>query len=345
MGMKAGPCLAIGLGAFLVAASVSGLSHAAPQSDALKALRVALTDRYPALKAVLIERGGCPVFEFYKAGVEPDTRLPLHSMTKSVLSALIGLAIDHGDLSLTNTIGEIVPEAAGLGIDPRVRGITVRQLMTMTAGLDAEAKPPSGMMLADLWRWSLTRPILSEPGRDFRYDNFGANLLSVMLTKRIGQSAAGFAQTKLFDSMDIRNYTWLDDGDGHSVGAYGLWMTARDMAKIGVLYLQRGRWTGKQVVPESFVASSTRKQNDGGPPFYGAYGYFWWIKPTKSGPMAFFAAGSDGQLIYGVPKLDLVIVIASDKSPEGGVVAFANDVILPAAIASKACGRTGHEFR
>ena len=154
-----------------------------------------------------------------------------------------------------------------------------------------------------------------------------------MLTRRLGRTAERFAQAVLFEPLAIRNYDWRDDGDGHSIGATGLRLTAREMAKIGVLYLRHGRWNGRQVVADAFVARSISKQNAGGTPFLGAYGYLWWIKRTRAGLNAFFAAGSDGQLIYVVPKLDLVAVLASDSAPPGGSVAFLNEVVLPTAAA------------
>ena len=307
-------------------------------ADPAATLQADLRQHYATVKAVLIWRGGCPLFEFYRAGVDADTRLPLYSVTKSVLSILLGLAIEHGDLAFDQTLGDFLPEAREPNIAPRVRGITVRQLMTMTAGFDAEAKPKPGVP-PDLWRWSLARPLLSAPGQQFRYDNSAANLLSVMLTRRTGRTADDLARAALFEPMNIRNTSWVDDGDGHSIGAYGLWLTAREMAKIGVLYLRHGRWNGRQLVPDAYVVRSVSQQNAGGTPFRGAYGYLWWIKRTKTGLDAFFAAGSDGQLIYVVPRLDLVVVLASESTPPGGSVAFMNDIVLPvaAALAQRSC--------
>ena len=158
-------CAALVLGAAL-ACPPAGSAAERPgpaTADPAQTLQVALRDRFPTVKAVLIWRGGCPRFEFYKAGVDAETRLPLYSVTKSVLSALLGLAIDRGALGLDQTLGDLLPEARAPGIDPRVRGITMRQLMTMTAGFDAEAKPKPGPT-PDPWRWSLARPLLSVPG-------------------------------------------------------------------------------------------------------------------------------------------------------------------------------------
>jgi CubicO group peptidase (beta-lactamase class C family) len=106
-------------------------------------------------------------------------------------------------------------------------------------------------------------------------------------------------------------------------------LTARDMAKIGALYLQHGRWGDKQIVSEAFVAESTTKQTDGGPPLNAGYGYLWWIDSTKTNLAAFFAAGTGSQAIYVVPKLNVVVAVQADKI-RGGSQNFINDVILPA---------------
>jgi CubicO group peptidase (beta-lactamase class C family) len=103
------------------------------------------------------------------------------------------------------------------------------------------------------------------------------------------------------------------------------------MAKLGLLYLQRGRWGDKQIVSAGYVADSTAKHNDGGAPVRASYGYLWWVRHGDTGPDAFFAAGKGSQIIYVVPKLDLVVAVASLSSVPGGSVRFVNDVLLPAA--------------
>jgi CubicO group peptidase (beta-lactamase class C family) len=109
-------------------------------------------------------------------------------------------------------------------------------------------------------------------------------------------------------------------------------LTARDMVKIGLLYLQHGRWGSKQIVSSDYVADSTAKHHNGpGPTRAAAYGYLWWSKPTKTGLDAFFATGLGSQLIYVVPKLDLTVAMTSGTNIEGGSVNFVNDVVLPAA--------------
>jgi len=110
----------------------------------------------------------------------------------------------------------------------------------------------------------------------------------------------------------------------------GLLLTGRDMAKIGLLYLQRGRWRERQVVSEAYVLDSTRKHSDGGEPANAGYGYLWWTKPISDGSLAYFAAGHQGQLILNIPNRNLVVALASASSLPGEVAKFISEVLLPA---------------
>jgi CubicO group peptidase (beta-lactamase class C family) len=290
-----------------------------------------LEKTYPTVRAVVVSRGDCAVFEYYRKDVDPGTRSPVNSVTKSVLSILVGIAIDKGYLRLDEKLSEAAPDAFDDNVDPRARDITIRDLLTKTEGFaesgeyTATVSYPDG----DLWRFMLNRPVKYTPGTHFRYDEIGANLLSVILSRAIKQSAERFAQDSLLDPLHIDNYDWLSDAEGHLFGEFHLKLTARDMAKIGALFLQHGRWGDKQIVSEAFVTESTTKQNDGGPPVNAGYGYLWWIARTKTNLAAFFAAGYGGQAIYVVPKLNVAIAVKADKIP-GGSQNFINGVILPA---------------
>ena len=333
----------------LVAAALSAVMAAsaalAPTADRARAARSApaanlesfstvpaiLAEKYPGVRAVVVARGDCVVFEYYRKGVTAGTRSPVYSVTKSVLSILVGIAIDRGYLRLDEKLSELLPEASEANVDPLVREITVRDLLTMTAGF---APKPADVKIGDptssMWRRLVDRPMRDAPGSRFAYDTYDQNLLSVMLSRAIKEDARRFARRNLFDPLRIENYSWTVDSEGYLIGATSLFLTARDMAKIGVLYLQMGRWGDRRIVSSAFVSASTTKQSEGGPPSNAAYGYFWWIGKTKTGDDAFFAAGQNDQLVYVVPKRDLVVALAADSVPGGGVN-LVNDAILPAA--------------
>jgi CubicO group peptidase (beta-lactamase class C family) len=290
-----------------------------------------LEKTYPTVKAVVVSRGDCAIFEYYRSGIGTDTRLPVYSVTKSVLSILVGIAIDKGFLRLDEKLSEVAPDAFDGSVDPRARDITIRNLLTKTEGFAESGKYATKASYpdADLWRWMLNRPVKYAPGTHFRYDEVGSNLLSVILSRAVKQNEESFAQDNLFNPLHIVNYDWLSDADGHLFGETHLRLSARDMAKIGALYLHQGRWGDRQIVSEAFVAESTTKQNEGGPPVNTGYGYLWWIDKTKTNLSAFFAAGSGSQAIYVVPKLNIVATVSADKIPAGSQH-FINDVILPA---------------
>lgn len=316
----------------LSAEPLPGTPPAAAGMDAERQTELSetLRENYRSIRAVVVLHGDLPVFEYFRHGTSPNDLLPVHSVTKSVMSILVGVALGQAAFnSLDQHLGDLLPEALEPGADPRVREITIRHLLTMSSGFNPTsigALPPS----ARLWAWSLHRPMLDAPGRQFNYDNGASHLLSVVLTRAIRQDPRSFAQQHLFGPLGIENYVWLLDDEGNLQGSSGLSLTARDMAKIGRLFLRSGRWNGMQLVPETYVTDATQQHNHGGSPVRAAdYGYLWWITRPPEETAAYFAAGYGGQLIYVVPARDLVIVIAGDASGAGGR-RLINQAILPA---------------
>src|SRR6185437_15881385 len=308
----------------------AGASTLAP--PALSDLPTLLATKYPTLRALVLARGNCSIFEYYRNNVDADTQSSVYSVTKSVLSILVGIAIDEGYLRLDQKLPEILPEAFNENSDPRARDITVRDILTKTEGFaetgsgDFKVGPPG----SGLWAWMLNRPVKYAHGTHFRYDGVGSDLLAVVLSHAIKQNAADFARRKLFDPLQISNYSWPSDTEGYLHGESGLLLTARDMAKIGLLYFHHGRWGDRQIVSDAYVQDSTTRHSDGGPPVKVAgYGYQWWVSQTRSGADAFFASGYKSQLIYVVPKLDLVVAVSAN-SVLGGSEKLIADVVLPA---------------
>jgi CubicO group peptidase (beta-lactamase class C family) len=313
-----------------VVASMLGLFLGLAPVAAAQDARDSLAERYPGLRALVIARGNCIAFEYYRKDIGAETQSPMQSVTKSVLSILIGIAIDEGYLRLDEKLSEIFPDVFDENTDPLARDITVRDVLTKTEGF-AEANP-GDFKVSDaapekerMWRSMLNRKVKYPRGTHFRYDGIGSDLLSVVLSKAIKQDAGDFAKRKLFDPLGIANYTWYADSEGYLHGERGLHLTARDMAKIGILYLQHGRWGEKQIVSADYVQDSTTRHNDGGPPVNAGYGYQWWI--SKNGNV-FFAAGRNDQLISVTPKRDLVLAVAADTIP-GGTVRFVMNAVLP----------------
>src|SRR4051812_28092586 len=251
----------------LMLALLPGLASVAAAQDAKAPAdpKASLAERTPGLRALVIARGNCIAFEYYRKDIGAETQSPVQSVTKSVLSILIGIAIDEGYLRLDQKLSDIFPEAFDENSDSLATEITVADVLTKTEGF-AETGPGDFKMNGAaprkerIWQWMLARRVAYPRGTHFRYDGIGSDLLSVVLSKAIRQDAGDFAKRKLFDPLQITNYTWYADSEGYLHGEVGLHLTARDMAKIGILYLQQGRWGDAQVVSDGYVRDSTTRR-------------------------------------------------------------------------------------
>jgi CubicO group peptidase (beta-lactamase class C family) len=299
-----------------------GWEVATPESQGMDPGMLAWADQRfaaetPLLSSVVVVKGGRIVYERTANGYAPEERFHAWSVGKSVTNIAVGIALDEGALtSLDQTLGELIPDRIPEGADPRVWGITVEQLLTMTAGWAWDgrinfARAPE----TDDLDLMLGRPLQCDPGTCFEYDSGSSNLLSYIVQVRTGQLMADYLGPRLFEPLGIEQPYWITTEDGATRGGGGLYLTAREMAKIGYLYLNGGRWGEQQIVSRDWVERSTREHASGygffsgvniGP---GAYGYHWWIA-YPSGYQAFVASGYGGQLVYVVPDLDLVVVTA-----------------------------------
>ena len=269
---------------------------------------------------LLIARHGRLVAERYFRGSSGHRLHNLKSASKSVLSALTGMAIDQGLLDLEQPIADILPEAAELDGTGR-QAITVRHLLTMTSGLESTSFGNYGSWVASRnWvRAALARPLQAEPGTRFSYSTGGTHLLSATLARAAGRSTHDFAREHLFDPLGIRRSAWARDRQGVHMGGNNLSLLPRDMLKFGQLYLNRGRWAGQQLLPWQWVDESTRPGHvgpRGRGRLYGGYGYLWWLRgPRERG--AYIASGYGGQYIYVAPAEDLVVVVISTEASKG----------------------------
>ncbi|KQZ88558.1 hypothetical protein ASD62_03760 [Phycicoccus sp. Root563] len=262
----------------------------------------------------------------------------VHSVTKSVIATLIGIALSEGRLhSLDDTLATMLPQHSG-EMNSTVGSITLRQLLTMTAGLPPDqpnGDPPTSLSGAD-WVGNILRTgTVAPPGRSFAYSSAGSHLLSAILTHATGKSALDYARPHLFDPLGINtrnaveprtadkaaiaaydkaDFAWPKDPRGIQLGFGALKMAPRDMAKLGQLYLDGGRWNGRQVVPAQWVEASTTAQvatQSAHGALAESYGYQWWVTQEKGHP-AYAAFGFGGQVVEVVPDLRLVVVMATE---------------------------------
>ena len=288
-------------------------------------------DEYNAVHGCLIVKNGLLVYEEYFHGFRREKLHRLYSVTKSVTSALIGIAIDRGQIGgVDETVVSFFPEYVDEGWDHAKDAITLEHLLTMTAGLKydehsyAYSDPRNShtqMTEARDWmRWTLEQPLVARPGTRFAYSTGNSQLFSGIIHKATGLYANQFAEECLFAPLGIQDYFWTIGGNFPATGGSngGLKLCARDMAKFGYVYLTGGRWKGVQVVPEEWVEESlvSRIQAWGG----AQYGYQWWIHRSRVAgtEIDWFAAHGHGdQLIALFPSLDLVVVLTcgNEQSP------------------------------
>jgi CubicO group peptidase (beta-lactamase class C family) len=256
--------------------------------------------------SVLVLKHGRIVRESYYNGLKRTDRIPVFSVTKSVTSALVGIALADGRLrSVDEKLTDFFP-----GADPRIR---LRQLLSMTAGYGRQ------LNFGDTDSASLaSRPLVNAPGTTFNYDSGSSDLLAAILARTTGTSIVDYAQTHLFTPMGIHDVRWPG-----SHGASGLLLSPRELLAFGRLYLDRGKWKGRQVVPARWVQTSTRPHvriarergvTDG-------YGYDWWVQ-TERKPF-FTAHGYLGQALVVFPQLDEVVVVTSSHEDSGGTLRLA----------------------
>jgi CubicO group peptidase (beta-lactamase class C family) len=220
----------------------------------------------------------------------------VHSVTKSVVATLAGLAIRNGSLAFETRLDDLVDESLFRG-DEQKRRISIEHLLTMTAGLDADT-PHDIDEIADRddsWiAGPLAAPLLAEPGTRFSYNNGAAHVLGAAIARATETPLVRFADEQLFKPLGVCDYRWPTDPGGNALGYGHLELRPCDLLRIGLLYLDGGRWNGLQLLPESFVAAATTPHSAGGPPEGTSYGYLWWI--TEDGGYRSFFAGSSSRV-------------------------------------------------
>jgi CubicO group peptidase (beta-lactamase class C family) len=264
-------------------------------------------------QGVVVVRGGEIVAEWYAPGEDQDSWAASWSVAKSVVSALIGIAIDEGDIpSIDEPMTTYYPEWKA---DERAE-ITLRDVLEMSAGLkwnedyapdDLDASDVVRMVLKerDQLAYAASRPVESPPGTVFNYSSGASMLLSGVLEQATGTKPADYAAEKLWDPIQVDKVDMWSDAEGHTLTYCCVDTTSRDFARFGLLYLNEGRWGTEQVVPESWVADSL----EGSRAAPDTYGLQWWLEDVEGVPGDLFQAlGHDDQYIYAIPSLDLVVV-------------------------------------
>jgi CubicO group peptidase (beta-lactamase class C family) len=284
-------------------------------SEVLSDALVYVKKREMALHSLLIVRHGYVVLDAYFYPYAGEYAHDVASVTKSITSSLIGIAIKKGYIrDMNRAVFAFFPALIERNLGAEKKQITIRDLLSMSSGLNCGYGPGEPELLAmlksdDYVQFMFDLPVLAKPGTEFGYCSGGMHLLSAIITRATGMSALAFAQEHLFAPLGIKEVFWPSDSHGINHGWGDLQMHPRDMAKIGYLYLNRGQWDGYQILASDWVDESTREQILL-PDERGGYGYGWWIAPREFAGM-YAARGRGGQRILVWPEKDLLVVITA----------------------------------
>lgn len=303
---------AIALAAALGAARAqSGAS--APTFDFSRA--VASGESMPRLHSILVSIGEEIVLERYFNGHGADDPQNVKSVSKSLISALVGIAIEEGYIGGTD---EPIAEYFGeqLADDPAKQRITIGHLLSMQAGLETTSNRNFGAWVqSDDWiEFALEQPMRDAPGGRMIYSTGNTHLLSAILTRATGMSTLEFARRHLGRPLGFHLSAWPQDPQGIYRGGNDMELTPRQMLEFGRLYLNGGRAGGRQIVPAEWIEASWNPRTESRREEGRHYGYGWWIR-EMAGYTATYAWGYGGQFILLVPELDLVVVTTSSSLP------------------------------
>jgi CubicO group peptidase (beta-lactamase class C family) len=286
------------------------------RSDRLEQM-LAEAERMGPLTSLLVARRDSVVVERYYRGMRPDRAVNVKSVSKTLMSPLVGIAIRDGLLEGVNQpLRELLPDYYDVldrrgEPEPRKDRIELHHLLSMRTGIETTSFGNYGAWVSSTdWAYDqLRRPMVCDPGECHEYSTGNTHLLSVILTRKSGRSLRRYMLDELFGPMGIGLGEWDRDPQGRFLGGNNMSLRPRDMLKFGQLYLDGGVYEGRQLVPADWIEASWLSY--GSSPWNGhGYGYLWW-REVWGGELVYFAWGYGGQFIVVAPRLDLVVVATS----------------------------------
>jgi CubicO group peptidase (beta-lactamase class C family) len=293
-----------------------------PEAEGMNAARLAagaaaIARRKLAIHAFLVVRHGKLVLERYGKDrgrqLGPEDMHELHSVTKTLTAALVGLAIADGKIASVKARALDWFPGDGIAEREAKAGMTVEDLLTMRSGLRYDEGASEGLFREATCAAEavLAEPLLFDPGKRWSYSSGNFQILAEIVRRATGKLPLAYADERILRPLGITDVRWGSDEGGTQLGGWGLFLRPRDLARFGYLYLQAGRWEGRQVLPEAWVIESMKERTD--TPWAGGYGYGGWI--PRVGVPAFTMRGYLGQEVYVFPRKDLVVVFTADLPP------------------------------
>ena len=283
------------------------------------------------LHSFMVVRHGQVIAEGWWKPEAADKPHVLWSLSKSFNSTAVGLAAKEKKLSLEDPVLKFFPAEAPAEPSDNLKAMRVRDLLTMSGGHDVE--PKFDLTVGPSVREFLAHPVTHTPGTWFRYNTPGSYMLSAIVTKATGQTVLDFLKPRLFGPLGIENPEWGATAEGFNFGGYGLFVRTEDIAKFGQLYLQKGKWNGKQLLPEKWIEAATSKQVDNdkapsgkNPDWRQGYGFQFW----RCQHNAFRGDGRDGQICLVMPEQDAVIAITAQTGQMQTELDLVWEKLLPA---------------
>jgi CubicO group peptidase (beta-lactamase class C family) len=344
------------VGAFLLAtlprayAAAGGpLPRSTPEAQGISSQAIvdfveAADKNVDTFNSFMIVRHGKVIAEGWWRPDPADKPHVLNSVSKSFNATAVGLAIQKHKLKLDDPVLKFFPDDAPADPSNNLKAMKVRDLLTMSGGHEVEPRRDNGPSVKQF----LAQPVVFQPGTHFLYNTMGSYVLSAIVTKVTGQTTLEYLKPRIFEPLGIESPRWDTSPEGNSLGGYGLYLRTEDIAKFGQLYLQKGKWNGKQLVPRKWVDQATSKQisNDNeshakiGPDWKEGYGFQFW----RCRHNAFRADGAGGQFIVVMPDQDVVVAITADTGNMQGELDAIWDHLLPAvqskALPADAVGQT-----
>jgi CubicO group peptidase (beta-lactamase class C family) len=313
-------------------AQVASLPRSTPEaqgvsSAGIRAFIESADREVDSMHSFMLVRHGHVVAEAWWQPESADKQHVLWSLSKSFTSTAVGLAVAEGKLSIDDQVLKFFPDEAPSEPSANLKAMRVRDLLTMSTG-HQDVAPIKDK--TDWVRLFLAHPVPHKPGTHFQYNTPATYMLSAIVQKVTGQTVLDYLTPSLFDALGIEDPKWDASPEGISIGGYGLFIRTEDIAKFGQLYLQKGMWNGKQLVPRSWVEQATSKQvSNGSDPSWDwdqGYGFQFW----RCRHDAFRGDGKDGQFCIVLPEQDAVIAITANAKNMQAELNIVWDKLLPA---------------